>query len=384
VGRLWRGAAPAGADDFWALRDVSFSVPAGEAVGIIGRNGAGKSTLLKMLARVTLPTAGSIRLRGRVSSLLEVGTGFHPDLTARQNIFLNGAILGMRRREIERCLDEIVDYAGVADFLNEPVKHLSTGLYMRLAFAVSAFLESEIMIVDEVLAVGDAVFQEKCLGTMSNAARGGRTVLFVSHNAASIAQLTRRCIVLDHGRVLFDGPTPAAIQHYQQTWRQNTFAGRQPTETLVCERHYRNGDDFVIREIGLASGKSPVIGPRGDVELEFVVEARRAARDLRILYALNSAAGHPAITGLSPPFAVQPGRHTLALTLQELPLVPGQYDFTVSLGRGGQGEGKEEYDAYIRFGQLSVLEVTADGKAFGGWHPEWAAVFHTASSIRRA
>src|SRR5437868_7649743 len=192
----------------WALRDVSFHVEAGDVVGIIGRNGAGKSTLLKILSRITEPTTGQIDLYGRVGSLLEVGTGFHPELTGRENVYLNGAILGMSKAEIRRQFDAIVDFAGVEKFLDTPVKRYSSGMYVRLAFAVAAHLNSEILIVDEVLAVGDAEFQKKCLGKMKDVASSGRTVLFVSHNMAAISNLCSSCIVMEAGRVAFQGATP--------------------------------------------------------------------------------------------------------------------------------------------------------------------------------
>lgn len=191
-------------EEFWALKDVSFDVMPGDRLGIIGRNGAGKSTLLKLLSRITEPTTGRITLRGRVASLLEVGTGFHPELTGRENIFLNGAILGMSRAEVRRKFDEIVDFAGVEKFLDTPVKRYSSGMYVRLAFAVAAHLEPEILIMDEVLAVGDAEFQKKCLGKMGDVSREGRTVLFVSHNMEAIAALCNRAIILQHGSILTD------------------------------------------------------------------------------------------------------------------------------------------------------------------------------------
>lgn len=191
-------------EDFWALRDVSFEVQPGERVGIIGRNGAGKSTLLKLLSRITDPTEGRITLRGRLSSLLEVGTGFHPELTGRENIFLNGAILGMSRAEVKRKFDEIVDFSGVEKFLDTPVKRYSSGMYVRLAFAVAAHLEPEILVVDEVLAVGDAEFQKKCLGKMEEVGKEGRTVIFVSHNLEAIRALCTRCLVIQEGNCLLD------------------------------------------------------------------------------------------------------------------------------------------------------------------------------------
>lgn len=202
--------------DFWALRGISFNVNEGEAIGIIGRNGAGKSTLLKILSQITPPTEGKITMRGRAASLLEVGTGFHPELSGRENVYLNGAILGMTRKEIQRKFDEIVDFAGVEKFIDTPVKRYSSGMYVRLAFAVAAHLEPEILIVDEVLAVGDAEFQKKCIGKMQNVAKGGRTVLFVSHNMFAIKKLCPRAILLDKGSVLIEGKSLDVISYYQK------------------------------------------------------------------------------------------------------------------------------------------------------------------------
>ncbi len=205
-------------NSFWALRDVNFEVMPGEVVGIIGRNGAGKSTLLKVLSRITEPTKGKIELYGRVGSLLEVGTGFHPELTGRENVFLNGAILGMRREEIAKKFDEIVDFAEVEKFLDTPVKHYSSGMYTRLAFAVAANLEPEILIVDEVLAVGDAEFQKKCLGKMKDVSdKEGRTVLFVSHNMGAVRQLCQKGIYLSGGKVVFTGSTEETINLYLES-----------------------------------------------------------------------------------------------------------------------------------------------------------------------
>jgi lipopolysaccharide transport system ATP-binding protein len=201
-------------EEFWALSEVDFEVQQGDVVGIIGRNGAGKSTLLKLLSRITEPTTGRIELHGRVASLLEVGTGFHPELTGRENIFLNGAILGMTRAEIKRKFDEIVAFAEVEKFLDTPVKRYSSGMHVRLAFAVAAHLEPEILLVDEVLAVGDAEFQKKCLGKMEDVSRGGRTVLFVSHNMGAVSNLCGKGIVLDRGRTDFHGEVDVAVRHY--------------------------------------------------------------------------------------------------------------------------------------------------------------------------
>ncbi len=208
-----------GASDIvWSLKDLNFEIQQGDAVGIIGRNGAGKSTLLKILSKVTGPTTGKISGKGRIASLLEVGTGFHPELSGRENIFLNGAILGMRKHEIKRKFDEIVDFAGVERYIDTPVKRYSSGMYVRLAFAVAAHLESEILIVDEVLAVGDAEFQKKCLGKMGEVSKGeGRTVLFVSHNMHAVIELCNKGIVLNNGKVVFNSTANEAVKFYQKT-----------------------------------------------------------------------------------------------------------------------------------------------------------------------
>ena len=221
--------------EFWALRDLSLQVGRGEVVGIIGRNGAGKSTLLKILSRVTEPTSGRIRLRGRVASLLEVGTGFHPELTGRENIFLNGAILGMTRAEIRSRFDAIVDFAEIGPFLDTPVKRFSSGMFVRLAFAVAAHLDPEILIVDEVLAVGDAQFQKKCLGTMQDVSRReGRTVLFVSHNMQIVSTLTTRCVLLDRGRCVMEGTPQQAIAAYLDGGQSRGAIYEAPPSSSPC------------------------------------------------------------------------------------------------------------------------------------------------------
>lgn len=219
------------AEEFWALRNLNFNIPAGEVVGIVGRNGAGKSTLLKVLSRITEPTTGKIKLRGRVASLLEVGTGFHPELSGRENIFLNGAILGMSRKEIKLRFDEIVAFAEVERFLDTPVKRYSSGMYVRLAFSVAAHLEPEILIVDEVLAVGDASFQEKCLGRMKRVANSGRTVLFVSHNIAAVQSLCTSGILLKAGEVVTTGSISSVVSRYLDSSPRLTVTNWKRTET---------------------------------------------------------------------------------------------------------------------------------------------------------
>ena len=235
AGRRLRGREHRGeANEIWALNGVTFAVQQGEVLGVIGRNGSGKSTLLKVLTRITSPTAGRVEIRGRVGSLLEVGTGFHPELTGRENVYLNGAILGMKRREIDGRYDAIVDFSGVEQFIDTPVKRYSSGMYVRLAFAVAAHLEPEILLVDEVLAVGDAEFQRRCLGRMEELGRSGRTVLFVSHQLPAVAQLCDRALWINGGRVIEDGPPAEVIANYlhqthssgsERTWTDETAPG---------------------------------------------------------------------------------------------------------------------------------------------------------------
>ncbi|NWG32938.1 MAG: ABC transporter ATP-binding protein [Chloroflexi bacterium] len=236
----------------WALKDISFDLEEGKVLGIVGRNGAGKSTLLKILSRITEPTEGTVTVRGRVGSLLEVGTGFHPELTGRENIYMNGAILGMKRAEIDRKFDEIVEFSEVAQFIDTPVKRYSSGMYLRLAFAVAAHLEPEILVVDEVLAVGDADFQKKCLGKMGDVAQQGRTVLFVSHNMSAILRLTQEAIVLKKGQLIKRAPTPEAVDFYlssgqaesgQRIWEaEEVPAASQPFRPLAIRIKDRSGN----------------------------------------------------------------------------------------------------------------------------------------------
>jgi lipopolysaccharide transport system ATP-binding protein len=254
----------------WALKDVAFEVKRGEVVGVIGRNGAGKSTLLKVLSRITEPTTGGVDLYGRVGSLLEVGTGFHPELTGAENIYLNGAILGMGRREIENKFDEIVAFAEVEKFIDTPVKHYSSGMYVRLAFAVAAHLDPEILVVDEVLAVGDAAFQKKCLGKMDDVAKHGRTILFVSHNMGAITRLCPRAIWLDEGRVIKDGPSAEVVSGYHTQLLTVRPEWRRPNEIKADA-------EFAFLSVAVKGGDDePVAVFNGDeqicVEVKYLVQ----------------------------------------------------------------------------------------------------------------
>lgn len=262
-----RRAASDGEPEFWALRDVSFEVPVGAALGVIGRNGAGKSTLLKVLSRITAPTTGTAELHGRVASLLEVGTGFHPELSGVENIYLSGAVLGMRRQEIRRKFEEIVDFSGIeSQFLDTPVKRYSSGMQVRLGFAVAAHLEPEILLIDEVLAVGDAKFQAKCLGKIEEIGETGRTVIFVSHNMPAILRLCSRAILLDHGRVVTDGPTHQAVRTYLES-----DLGRS-SERRWTDRSQAPGDDVArlksIRVLPIGGGSPEEIEIRQPIDIE--------------------------------------------------------------------------------------------------------------------
>lgn len=279
-------AAPPDRRTIWALRGVSFDVAPGEVVGIIGRNGAGKSTLLKVLSRITEPTTGRVELRGRVGSLLEVGTGFHPELTGRENISLNGAILGMSRKEIARKFDEILDFAELSKFIDTPVKRYSSGMYLRLAFAVAAHLEPEILIVDEVLAVGDMAFQKKCLGKMQDVAQAGRTVVFVSHNLSAVLRLCTRAILLDAGRIAISGPTLRVVERYMAGSLEHR--GERLWELSKNEGAFRPVALRVLNREGYAVEQVYSSEP---FTVEFEYELLSEIRDMRIGFFLTSTLG---------------------------------------------------------------------------------------------
>lgn len=320
-GVRWGGASR---DEFWALRDLSMEIKQGEKVAIIGRNGAGKSTLLKILSRITEPTTGQATVRGRLASLLEVGTGFHPELTGRENIFLNGAILGMSRREIARKFDEIVDFAGVERFIDTPVKRYSSGMYVRLAFAVAAHLEPEVLVVDEVLSVGDAQFQAKCLGKMKEVGGGGRTVLFVSHNMFAVRSLCDRGILLENGTMVESGPVGDVIDAYYQRNRGSEPAVRFPddsainlisiTEASVCDASGRNSNAFFLGD---------------DVHFRITLKRSAPVAPLAVAINISTAEGmtlanvHSGDAGFG--FDVERNEEHLDVCVQSVRFYPGDY-----------------------------------------------------------
>jgi lipopolysaccharide transport system ATP-binding protein len=317
-------------EELWALRDATFEIGRGEAVGVVGHNGAGKTTLLKILSRITVPTAGEARIRGSVGSLLEVGTGFHPELTGRDNVYLNGAILGMRRREIKAKFDEIVAFAEVERFIDTPVKRYSSGMYVRLAFAVAAHLEPEILIVDEVLSVGDASFQRKCLGKMGEVSSEGRTVLFVSHNMAAIRSLTPRAIWLDHGRIAADGETEQVVSDYL-----TTAAG--PEEGLIdlSGERFRRGAKATAGRVRfeslalLSAHGEPVTHVRQDSPLRFrvVFNVREPVRFLELYIRVKTPSGMWVFASFSDQHeaALAPGRYATTCTFEDHRLMPREY-----------------------------------------------------------
>jgi lipopolysaccharide transport system ATP-binding protein len=328
------GKAPAAAEtrEFWALRDVSFDVDPGNVVGIIGHNGAGKSTLLKILSRITEPTTGEIRLRGRVASLLEVGTGFHPELTGRENIFLNGTILGMTRAEITKKFDEIVAFAEVAKFIDTPVKRYSSGMYVRLAFAVAAHLEPEILIIDEVLAVGDQAFQQKCLGKMQDVATGGRTILFVSHHMTAIRRLCKKCLVLDRGVATSVLPVEQAVERYTQAQKISPHF----VDISTNPRTDTFGRDFRLLSIDISAPGVLRYGEPGFIDLRF--RAKFAVRGFSVGVAFETTEGQRILTldsdTLSEPLDLEAGEHCIRMGLDCWPLHPANYRVSVALIAG--------------------------------------------------
>jgi lipopolysaccharide transport system ATP-binding protein len=285
--RLARRKAAESANTIWAVRHISFGVERGEVLGIIGRNGAGKSTLLKLLSRVTEPTEGQARISGRIGALLEVGTGFHPELTGRENVYLNGAILGMKRAEIDRKFDQIIEFAEVERFVDTPVKRYSSGMYLRLAFGVAAHLEPEILIVDEVLAVGDAEFQRKCLGKMNDVAQAGRTVLFVSHNMSAILRLTQRCLVLERGGIALQGPTAEAVDFYM-TSGDVTAGERRWSDEPAADSPFRPIALRVVDARGRVAERVASVDP---LTIEFEYELHSAMTGLRVGLYLSTSRG---------------------------------------------------------------------------------------------
>jgi len=341
------------ANTIWALRDVNFEIKPGEVVGVIGRNGAGKSTLFKILSRITEPTNGRVDIYGRVGSMLEVGTGFHLELSGRENIYVNGAILGMRRSEINRKFDEIVSFAEIENFIDTPVKHYSSGMHMRLAFAVAAHLEPEILIVDEVLAVGDMEFQKRCLGKMSEVGNQGRTVLFVSHNMQAIAQLTRRCIVMDRGQCVFDGASSEAISAYNKLQPNAAVKGHNYRAESNLGTNY-----LAWAKVNASEGKGLHRWGR-PISFEFGLRIKHPQRSLcfsfQILNELQQPVCHFWLFDGEIPFRKRDGEFTLKCNIPKFRLYMGEYTLRTWISEGTGRVVHENID------EICPFEVTMDG-----------------------
>jgi len=364
-GKRWSGRQTAAqgeaatTEEFWALRDLDMEIRQGERVGIIGRNGAGKSTFLKVLSRITEPSSGRLNIRGRIASLLEVGTGFHPELTGRENIFLNGAILGMGKAEIKRKFDQIVEFSEVEKFLDTPVKRYSSGMYVRLAFSVAAHLEPEILIVDEVLAVGDAAFQKKCLGKMDDAGRDGRTVLFVSHNMSAVRQLCERGMILDAGLKVFDGPVAEAIEHYQG--RVLGDAGGGDGNPMTFEKPGPSVPAW-LRSIGLAGNDNvPTLSVEHEhgFAVSLDIEIEETSKDYYSALIAHDAYGNNIFFSTDedfqePPIAgAPPGRYRYQISIPGRLFKPGTYYLTPMVGLRRKGK-IDRRDSALR---LEVLDT---------------------------
>jgi lipopolysaccharide transport system ATP-binding protein len=369
-----RGNESARNEDFWALKDVSFDVKPGEVVGIIGRNGAGKSTLLKILSRITKPSGGHVALHGRVGSLLEVGTGFHPELTGRENVYLNGSILGMSRQEIERQFDAIVDFSGVEKFLDTPVKRYSSGMYVRLAFAVAAHLEPEILVVDEVLAVGDVQFQKRCLGKMKDVSSDGRTVLFVSHNMAAVRQLTTRAIVLSEGRIAWQGNVESAIECYERTGIE-AESGVYDATQLARPRFDMTGE---VRFVRLWIDEKRLRTFAADADIEFFVRLRaeQTAPRFRISLTLFRNDCVPVGSVFSDgSLALAAGEERdFKVTIPNPRLAPGRYHVGISVGTGSNATGHRDYDILLDVLHFAVLPPAGEEGTQASWVAGWGAI----------
>ncbi len=374
-GSLWSRPKDAASSDssssntYWALRDVSFEIQPGEVVGIIGRNGAGKSTLLKILSQITQPHSGRVTLHGRVGSLLEVGVGFHPELTGRENIHLNGAIFGMSRREIRRKFDEIIAFAEIESFLDTPVKRYSSGMYVRLAFAVAAHMDPEILLVDEVLAVGDSSFQSKCLGKMGQVSRSGRTVLFVSHNMAAICNLCSKVIVLDRGRLMFEGPSEKGIGLYA-----NRCSASSASETdLTNHPNRRVGSTPLLSKIRLLSGSGEPTQEFGCgepmlIELDVDPSCKTLAPHFAVgfddIYGSRLFTVATYLTASWPTHISRP--RSVVCRVDQLPLCHGRYSITLNAGPI-EARWMDMIDQAVSF-EVVTTDFYGNGRAAD---PEW-------------
>ena len=349
--------------EIWALKDIDFEIAEGEVVGIIGRNGSGKSTLLKILSQITAPTSGRVLLKGRVASLLEVGTGFHPELSGRDNIYLNGSILGMRRQEISRKFDEIVAFSEVAQFIDTPVKRYSSGMYMRLAFAVAAHLDPEILLVDEVLAVGDAEFQEKCLGKMNEVARGGKTVIFVSHNMGAVSALTSTCLHLQKGHLEDRGPTSQVVERYLNAAAAQHSSGKSTDLSFYRRGSIAESPAYLSRI--LVNGGQPgnaAVDLHGSLTVHLEINVLQSLRSAFICFTIKDQKAEPITTIFSWDqnflLTLQPGIHLIEMKVDHIPFSPGYYYCDVGISRAVNAASADVIQNFPLFHVVNTGQVT--------------------------
>ncbi|MFO7698183.1 MAG: polysaccharide ABC transporter ATP-binding protein [Anaerolineae bacterium] len=368
---------PSDGDTFWALHDVSFEVRRGEVVGVIGRNGAGKSTLLKILSRITEPTTGRAVIHGRVGSLLEVGTGFHPELTGRENIYLNGAILGMRRTEIDRRFDEIVAFSEIERFLDTPVKRYSSGMYVRLAFAVAAHLDPEVLIVDEVLAVGDAAFQKKCLGKMGDVAGEGRTVIFVSHNMGAVVTLCPKAMLLSRGEVQSAGPSLDVIEEYL------ALDGPGAALNLPDLRASGMGAKASWQTISLLTQDGFTVGLGEPLPFGLTLCSRANLKDCSVGVTIYNGMGTCIGAHITPAhFECRDGEMlSLKLTIGGLTLAPGRYYGGFSIGYGDALSVRSDVDQVVGAPVFEVVPASDSHGSIVNWSPSWGSIVITDSEL---
>ncbi len=333
----------------WSLRDINFEVKQGDVLGIIGKNGAGKSTLLKILSRITAPTTGSVKIKGRVASLLEVGTGFHPELTGKENIYLNGAILGMKKSEITRKIDEIIAFSGVERYVDTPVKRYSSGMYVRLAFAVAAHLEPEILIIDEVLAVGDVEFQNKCLGKLKDVSSEGRTVLFVSHNMGAVQNLCTRGILLHNGNVFYDGTSADAVAKYVSS--AINFNTENYVEITSEHRSLKEESEIQINAVELLEKfEDNQYATNDNITVVLTLTANKEVENFRIAFGVyNLQEQGVAAHFTEPKLHIKKGEQKkIQITINNHQLAKGQYYFNFAVGKGSEVTGVKEFDIVMK------------------------------------
>ena len=367
----------------WALKDINMEIEQGDVVGIIGKNGAGKSTLLKLLSRVTKPTIGTIKYKGRIASLLEVGTGFHPEMTGRENIYMNGAIMGMTRAEITRKLDEIVDFSGCERYIDTPVKRYSSGMTVRLGFAIAAHLDPEILVVDEVLAVGDAEFQKKAIGKMQDVSKGeGRTVLFVSHNMGSIRQLCRKGILLYRGRMAYCGDINSTVQYYLS----NNIEQKSTNLINVSDKQHDKSRSMEVKFLSFSFLKTnPTYASDEDIDIEIVIESIKS-KECRINCTIYNAAGNPIGSNTSmDTFHIEANsKKILHYTIYKTNLAIGYYTISFSLGSGNASCGETNYDVVHQIIGFEIDKIKKNTDLFyAKWDYSWGNIFFETKTIEK-